>query len=768
MTRRKPLRLLIPAVLFVFGLFVTGLGAYAEIHSRNDRLVSEISARAASLGNRVVSTLEYALARDDLDSSRLQVALLVGEPGLELALLSDERGQVVQSTRGEHNVRPLAESLGDGSRSLVEAARKSERAQYRMSPDGADFEAAFPVHMHLRPGELRSTRVGALYLAFDLTDAHATSEAEAFREAGWFAGGIMLLCLLSALYLRHVVSRRVAVLQDAVRRIAGGDWQVRANLGGDDELTDLAEGVNRMAGTLDARESELQRANADLRLSEARFRQVVENIHEVFWVSDVEVGHLTYVSPACEQIWGVSPDELSASPDAWLDYIVPEDRPRVEAAYAALKVTGRYDETFRVRIPKGLRWIRDRGFLVVDEAGRSLNIVGVAEDITDRQDLEARYHQAQKLEAVGRLAGGIAHDFNNLLTAILGNVRLALEDLEPAHPAVESLREIQRAGERARALVQQILVFNRGLPQQKQVVAMAPLVREAAAQAKASLPSGARVDVRAADDLPHVLGHATRLHQVVLNLLTNAGHALDGRPGTVEVDLSVVRIDQEMLRLHPGMSEGQAVCLRVRDSGRGMDAATRGRIFEPFFTTREVGQGSGLGLSLAYAIVKEHDGAIDVYSVLGKGSTFTVYLPVTRQVLPAPEPGPSATETGRGERIVYLDDDDALISLISRSLQRLGYQVTSFTEQEAALRFFQANPSATDIFITDFNMPGLTGLDVARRVREIRADMPVLLVSGYVTDELVGEARKLGVRQVLEKPDGIAALTRAIDTALRS
>ncbi|MBW8893845.1 MAG: response regulator, partial [Burkholderiales bacterium] len=313
---------------------------------------------------------------------------------------------------------------------------------------------------------------------------------------------------------------------------------------------------------------------------------------------------------------------------------------------------------------------------------------------------EAQLGEAQKMESLGTLAGGIAHDFNNILSAILGNVELARGELDAEHPVLVMLGEIQKAGLRARDLVRQILTFSRRQPQQLRNVALRPIVDETYGLLRATLPAGVDLELSLSDEPLHVDGDATQLQQVLMNLCTNAWHALRGEPGRIVIGLDAVHLDAATARALSGLVAGPYVHLWVSDTGAGMDAAIRERIFEPFFTTKPTGQGTGLGLSVVHGIVVAHLGSIAVDSVPGQGSTFHLYLPAVAAPLTAPQAEhlPDAPSAGHGEHVVYLDDDETVMLVVVRLLERAGYRCSGFLDVAAALATVSDSPDAVDLF----------------------------------------------------------------------
>jgi len=380
---------------------------------------------------------------------------------------------------------------------------------------------------------------------------------------------------------------------------------------------------------------------------------------------------------------------------------------------------------------------------------------------------EAQLHQAQKMESLGTLAGGIAHDFNNILGAILGNIELALIDLEPNHPAQAALGEVQQASLRARDLVRQILTFSRRRPQRLESIALKPIVEETFRLLRATLPAGVELRQELGEVPLYVHADATQLQQVLMNLCTNAWHALHDKAGQIVMGLDALEIDAADAPAR-GLESGAYAHLWVKDTGSGMDDRTLERAFEPFFTTKSTGQGTGLGLSVVHGIVAAHHGSITVDTLLGEGSTFHVLLPATSEplVLPADRDQLPRVET-HGEHVVYLDDDQTVMLVMVRILERAGYRCSGFLEPSAALAFIKEASGGVDVFITDYNMPGRSGIEVAREAASLNPDLPIAISTGLITDELRESARALGVVAIIEKENAFREIVPLVRRLLQ-
>ncbi len=395
-----------------------------------------------------------------------------------------------------------------------------------------------------------------------------------------------------------------------------------------------------------------------------------------------------------------------------------------------------------------------------DEQGVLTGFVGAQRDITDRKQaevarrgLESQLRESQKMESIGTLAGGIAHDFNNILGAILGNLALTRDDLGALHPALQSLEQIQKASLRARDLVQQILTFSRRRPQVLVTQPLNPILQETLSLLRSTLPAMIDVQLRLPATPIHINTDATQMQQVLMNLCTNAWHALSGSSGRIEVGLDERLLDAAAGHALGELPAGRYAHLWVSDTGTGMDAATLERMFEPFFTTKAVGRGTGLGLSVVHGIVTAQRGAIGATSTVGKGTTFDLYFPLCAPpALDAADAGVMAEPLfGHGEHVLYVDDDEVVRLVVERLLQRSGLRVHSAASMSEALTTLAAAPAGFDLVVTDFNMLGSSGLDLAREVARLQPGLPVVIASGYVSDELRSGADEVGVRHLLQK-----------------
>ena len=528
----------------------------------------------------------------------------------------------------------------------------------------------------------------------------------------------------------------------------------------------------------------LQEERDNLERSERRYRMLFANSFDAVLRTRPDGQVLAANAAAC-RLFGRSEAELQAlHRDALVDRSDQRLRPLLEERVR----TGRAQGLIRMLRADGSAFEAEVASNVYrDGDGRETASV-IVRDVTERQRLQAQLQESQKLEALGTLAGGVAHDFNNVLAAILGNVALARQDIAAARPAQASLDRIEQAGTRARTLVQQILTFSRRNPQPQQAQPLRPAVEEALSLLRATLPASAQLVQQLGTEPLPVQIDAAQVQQVVLNLCTNACQALHDAQGRIEVRLEAVD--------RPG---GRCALLQVRDDGVGMDEATRTRVFEPFFTTKPVGQGTGLGLAVVHGIVVACGGSIDVRSTLGAGTVVEIVLPLAEPgtdaltdphtdphtdtpttarhdaapAVPVPAEEPPATPAGlpgRGEHLLYVDDDEVVAVTVDLLLQRQGWRVTRLADAAAALALLRSPGHGVDLLITDHNMPGMSGLALAERLQGELPQLPVIITSGHVTDTLQQRAAAAGVQALLLKEfaaEQLAALVQATLQARR-
>ncbi|MCU0563636.1 MAG: PAS domain S-box protein [Desulfobacterales bacterium] len=509
--------------------------------------------------------------------------------------------------------------------------------------------------------------------------------------------------------------------------------------------------------------TETRTAQEELR----RLAAAIEQAAEMVVVTDAKADIL-YANPAFEKITGYRLSEVIGRNPRFLKS-GEHDRGFYQRLWAQLSAGTPWQGRFVNRRKDGSRFTEETTISpVFGPSGEVVSYVAVKRDVTREQALEQQYLEAQKMEAIGTLAGGIAHDFNNILAVVMANAQMLEFSGALDAEARETLNQIVTASKRARRLVRQILAFSRRGPQEKVVMNLKPVVKETLGLLRASLPATIRLEHGIATNTGMLFADPTQMQQVLMNLCTNAAHAMESGGGVLRISLADARIEEGSALLEPGLVPGDYVKLSVADTGQGMPPWVLNRIFEPYFTTKEIGKGTGLGLSVAHGIVKAHGGAIKVSSAVQQGTVFDVYLPMVKAEEEEEAGKADLPLVGGTGRVLFVDDEPALTLMGRKILSQLGYTVQTADNPVEALEAVRSNPGGFDLVITDLTMPEMTGTALAEKLLEIRPDLPVVLCTGFsdrVNDDVL---KTKGLRGLLLKPLTIQELAHAVRVAIAS
>jgi PAS domain S-box-containing protein len=510
--------------------------------------------------------------------------------------------------------------------------------------------------------------------------------------------------------------------------------------------------------------TERRKSEQALRESEEKYRLVVENATEAIFIGQDWL--IKFPNPSLLAMFGYSEEDI-ASPSShnFIDLVHPEERETAVKNYLKRihgeEVPSNYPYRLLLKSGKELHIELNAVLTMWEGKPATLNFM---RDVTERKRMEAQLLQAQKMEAVGTLAGGIAHDFNNILSAVIGYTELALQSVEKGTELEDCLIQIRKAGTRAADLTKQILTFARKSKEGHYPTMVSAILEEALKLLRSTLP--ASIEIRQnIKNSSLIMADPSQVHQVIMNLCTNAYHAMEDRGGVLEVDLRDVRLDTAFTRSHPGLTPGDYLKLSVSDTGTGISPDIIGLIFDPYFTTKKSGEGTGLGLAMVHGIVKGYGGEVTVESEVGKGTLFTVYLPIIKK-LEETEPYRKEELPSGTERILFVDDESAIATMFSQVLGRLGYRVTALTDSIAALELFRSKPQDFDMVISDVTMPHMKGDLLAAELLKIRRDIPIILCTGYSKQISPEKAAKLGAKALAMKPITTKDLARTIRKVL--
>lgn len=597
----------------------------------------------------------------------------------------------------------------------------------------------------------------------------------------WMVIAIALLCsAILGIVVSHWLASPLQRIGAAATQFANGMQTARVPKLGPFHTGETA----RLAAQFNAMADEVTQSVAAQRASEERFRDFAQIAADWFWETDRQ--HVfTYLSPAPQHVhrWQFK----ARLGQRWSDYIhlAPPGTHNATTNNIAVKRLQTHmsraasfeDVVFTVDEPNSQpRHLSVAGKPMYDRSGSLTGYRGVARDITSRLQTEAQLLQAQrdeerrqsqKMEAIGTLAGGIAHDFNNILGVMLGFSELTLLEVAKESRAWHNVQQVLTAGQRAKALVRQILTFSRKGDQERQPIQLHIVVQEAMKLLRASLPTTIRIHQDIDEDVGTIMADPTQLQQILMNLCLNAAYAIHRNEGVLAVCLETFEVDISLAAHHPALKPGAYARLTVRDNGQGIPEAMLERIFEPFFTTKAAGEGTGMGLAVVHGIVASHGGAITVDSKPGQGATFDIYLPRLDQPAIAKPALQEPLSQGK-ERILFVDDEASLARLGKHMLTQLGHEVIATTDSLEALELFQASPHAFDLVITDQTMPHMTGDALASKLRRIRADIPIILCTGYSHLINSSEAARQGINAFLNKPILSRELAEAIQQVRQS
>jgi len=544
-------------------------------------------------------------------------------------------------------------------------------------------------------------------------------------------------------------------------------YSAQAGFFNTEEIQLLNSLTENISFAVESRQQEGQRKQAELALreSEARFRQLAENIDEVFWLNDPQSGDVLYISPAYEKIWGRTCQSLYDSPKSWMDAVHPDDVEPMKRSRLHRQGRGGFVETFRILRPDNtVRWIQNRAFPLHKEDGSIYRVLGTASDITAQRSLEDQLSQAQRIDALGKVAGGVAHDFNNILTAIVGNTELALKGSSDAKVR-SRLMEINKAAERAGGLTRQLLSFSRKRVIRTSALSLNAIVEDMQKMLERIIGDNYQIKTVLFSGLASIKADKGQMEQMIMNLVVNARDAMP-KGGEIVVRTQNVNAGQMFASWGTIADSTNMVMLSVEDSGMGIPEEIRPHLFEPYFTTKKEGVGTGLGLSTVYGIVRQNGGAIGLDSFPEKGSIFRVYLPATSEApTPVSHSVPTLDRSPGDETILVAEDNQDLAEVVNEVLGGQGYKVLTAGNGEVALRMAREHKGALNLLLSDVIMPGKSSEELVHELRTLHPHIKLMFMSGYVADALTQKTVEQFGAAFLEKPftpDQLVEKVRAV------
>jgi len=686
----------------------------------------ELSLRATIIGANCKAALTFSLP----DDARTVLTSLQADPSIIAARIRDTSGR-------------LFACVGEGCQ----------------EGDGNNGQESLIVREKIT---LDGRVLGEVELVDDMRHIHAFQNKVVLNLIMILAG-VLVCSVFLARRLSIVITSPLQELAFLAGTIAKEqNYTLRATVHSQDEVGTLAEAFNTMLAQIDHK-------TRDLISSERRFRTLVDQAVDAFFLHDENGRFVDVNQTACDAL-NYSREELLALSVADVDGEATPPSHELSQFWhyaepgAELTLTSHHKRRDGSLFPVEVR-------LGILEIEGSRYIMAMARDITERKraeeeraEMETRLRQSQKMESIGTLAGGIAHDFNNILSAIFGYTELALDEQDP-EKRKQDLNQVRLASERAKELVKQILTFSRRTEQERQPLQVSMVIKEAMKLLRSSIPT--TIEIRQdVHSNATVLADPTQIHQIIMNLCTNAYHAMRESGGILAVSLGEIEIQEED-EGYGELAPGKYLKLEVGDTGGGIPPEMQEKIFEPYFTTKKIGEGTGLGLAVVHGIVKSNHGHITVYSELGKGTTFHVYLPVVeKRAVDLPVREANVNLAGHGERILFVDDEVQIREFATKLFPLYGYQVTTFTHGVQALEEFQYHSDQYDLVITDMTMPYMTGAELAQKILSIRPDIPIILCTGQ--SELVNREKALamGICDYLNKPvvkyDFLVAIRKAL------
>ncbi len=737
-----PLRYWVPGAVFIFTVVVAICSYVQQVRLADAQIERDVIAAMTMEATSLQRSIEYLLSINRLEQIQQDLNEKSTDLEVEVQALIDEHSVILAAGKRYRVGQTLAQRCNEIEQNhkgldfakMEKTVRDSRLGSITFDAHRTYAVAFYPVALGVTQGQLQYKRIGGYVIGRDLLARKLAARTRVKWQIAQFAVPMAGMAGLFVVFFYLVISRRVGTLIDASRQFALGDLNARADLQGKDELAEIGAAFDNMAGQVASAQRDLEKMSFS-----------VEHAGDsIFWVS--RAGRILYANTAACADRGYTREEMLT-----LDVFAlnPDYQPELwKTFFEDLKRRGSIRRQTRHRTKDGRIFPVEVSANYVYIGGEEFNFATV-HDLSERQQHERQVLRAQRMESIGTLAGGIAHDLNNALAPIM----MSLGMLRMQYPEESQMLEMVEARtKRCADMVRQLLNFARGAVGERVVLQPARLIKEMENLMQGSFPKNIEILVKCDPKLPNVMGDATQLHQVLMNLCVNARDAMP-QGGTLMLSAQPVTLDATQASSIPEAKSGNYLLLRVSDTGTGMPPEIQDRIFEPFFTTKAQDKGTGLGLSTVMGIVKGHDGFLKVYSQPGQGSTFTVYLPAavvagdTERLVK-----PTVKIRGNGETILLVDDEPGVREVAQALLQRMNFKVFVAADGEEGLKQAAEHHAELRGVITDLHMPQMDGLAFIRALRQKLPNIPVVVSSGRADDFTAGEFKKLGRVSFLDKP----------------
>lgn len=795
---KLPITTIIPALL-IFSTTITSFVIYKKNVNSADNDIRNYALQELKIDiTRLQNILYNLLTEDNISDARVNLSVAAMNPAMQALILADEKNNIIAANRYIW-INHAANKVVDFDDKIAFSIKQKNKPLIYFDKNKNKnhiLKGYYPVVLQLiSEDNVSRKKLGVLYAEVNIRNKLLVAKNKAFNQSLYFSGAMLLAVLLVSIVLHLLVSRRLNTLALASNSIALGDFDTNINIKGNDEISHLADSFNKMTHRIKKAFASREKAELELiDLNETLEKRINERTQLLAqaqdiakigsWVWDV-LENTLYWSDRAFLIFGKEKDDFNPAMDDFFSLIYPEDIPTIKSAIDNTFISNeKYTIEYRLVCPDGgFRWVREEAVAEVDNNGHRLKLIAVIQDITseknekeEKEKLEREIQQMQKMESLGQLTGGIAHDFNNMLAIIMGYTELSvtvankLEDKK----LIKYLEQVNMGSQRAKELVMQMLVFSRTSEASvdKENLLVIKSLNEIGLMLKPLLSSSIILNIINSDNALVIHADAVVLNQILMNLCINAKDSMVDDQGNIDIEASQVELNKEVCSSCFNLISGHFIQIEVKDNGAGISETQLNKIFEPFYTTKEVGKGSGMGLSMVHGLMHKHQGHLVVDSTEGIGSSFKLLFPVIQEGsaknLIKDEPRIQEEVVNTQGRVLIVDDEVAIAGFLKEYLEDKGYQVQVINSSKEALEYFLKHYDVINLVITDYTMPDMTGVQLASEMLICSPDMPILLCSGYSQQINKEKALSLNLKGYIEKPINTTVLLEEIKAHIKN